>query len=118
MENRSTTRREYCFISFTHTTNRHLAQAGRSLSAITYADVSDGTVDFTISRIVQGPYLPIINSLPLVSRLSQAKQKIHYHTRLHLNPDSSSKSQDGTPALFVTKAELRRREQAPLENLM
>jgi hypothetical protein len=73
---------------------------------------SEQTVEFTVQRLIQGPEIPIIKYLPLVKRFSGAKTTVHFNSTLYLKKDESDS------LLKVTKAEVWRRETAPLENLL
>lgn len=70
------------------------------------------TIEFTVERILQGPKVPIIKYIPIVGRLFGAPTRLHFNSTLYLNQSQTDAS------VKVTKAEVWRRETAPLENLV
>jgi hypothetical protein len=74
-------------------------------------------VNFSFVRTVRGPYLPVIASIPLTSRLSSVQTVVHYDGVLHLNASGSKDQGDGN-SMLVTKLDLERKEKVPFENLV
>lgn len=73
---------------------------------------SQHTIEFTVERLIQGPEIPIVKHIPILKRFSGAKTTVHFNSTLYL------KKEESDSLLKVARAEVWRRETAPLENLM